>query len=476
MNPEEPSLRVRGLSFCYPDYPGLPAKELFRDLELELPRGSMTALLGAPDSGKTTLCRILTGLVPRFSGGALEGRVLLPGGELGERPPFELVEEVGLVFQNPADQLFAPRCDLEVAFALESLGRDRAEIRSRVEESLRWMGLEAMRDRNPLTLSGGEKKKLLLACLQAIDPALWLLDETLEELDSPTRNRLLEYLEARDKTVLLLSAKWHEILGRYAHQVAVLEDGRVRSMTVGPESGAFGKELQRAGLTLPKRPRKGQPAGGKTLIEARELEFRYPGEGSFALRLERFAVRAGEVVALIGANGSGKTTLGRILCGLLVPQEGGVLVPEAGGLEAAAPQRLSSYTGYLFQDPDLQIFLPTVSDELAYGLKLQGHGAERIRQSIQDAVSRFHLPGPEVPPALMSYGARKRLQAAVCYLLERPVLVVDEGDSGLGGPEFAALLEELHGPERGLVFITHDMKLAERLADRSVELREGRPA
>ena len=130
MNPEEPSLRVRGLSFCYPDYPGLPAQELFRDLDLKLPRGSMTALLGAPDSGKTTLCRILAGLVPRFSGGALEGTVFLPGGELGERPPFELVEEVGLVFQNPADQLFAPRCDLEVAFALESLGRDRAEIRA----------------------------------------------------------------------------------------------------------------------------------------------------------------------------------------------------------------------------------------------------------------------------------------------------------------------------------------------------------
>jgi len=136
---------------------------------------------------------------------------------------------------------------------------------------------------------------------------------------------------------------------------------------------------------------------------------------------------------------------------------------------------LNGYTGYLFQDPDLQIFLPTVADELGYGLKLRGLEAESIRLKIADSLERFHLPGPEVPPALMSFGARKRLQAAVCWLLERPVLVIDEGDSGLGAAEFGELLGQFRSPARGLVFITHDLVLAERLAERIVRLEAGRP-
>ncbi|MBN1834788.1 MAG: ABC transporter ATP-binding protein [Spirochaetales bacterium] len=473
MTPEEPSLRVRELSFSYPEYPGMPAQRLFARLGLELPPRSMTVLLGPPDTGKTTLCRVVAGLVPRFSGGTLEGAVFLPDGELGGRAPFELVEQVGLVFQNPGDQLFCSRCDLEVAFALESLGRGREEIRDRVERALEWMGLGPFGDRDPLTLSGGEKKKLLLACLHAIDPPLWLLDETLDELDPASRERLLGYLREHGKTVLLPSAKWHHLFTDYADRAAVLEDGGLRDLGREKTAGSLAKELQRTGLTLPDSLRRRAVPLGDTLIEARDLGFRYPGEGSFRLRVPEFSVRAGEVVALTGANGSGKTTLGRILCGLLEPGEGSVHAREAGTLRAVPAGRLNSFTGFLFQDPDLQIFLPTVAEELSYGLRRQGLDPEGIGRAVDDALERFRLPGPEVPPALMSYGARKRLQAAICYLLERPVLVIDEGDSGLGAPEFAGLLEVFRGPGRGLVFITHDMELAGRLADRTVQMREG---
>ncbi len=120
------ALEVRGLSFRFPDYPNLPAAPLFRELDLELPAGQIALVLGAPDSGKSTLCRILAGLVPRFSGGALEGSIRIAGRSILESRPYERIRDVGLVFQNPAEQLFTARCDAEAAFALESLGLARA--------------------------------------------------------------------------------------------------------------------------------------------------------------------------------------------------------------------------------------------------------------------------------------------------------------------------------------------------------------
>jgi energy-coupling factor transporter ATP-binding protein EcfA2 len=240
------------------------------------------------------------------------------------------------------------------------------------------------------------------------------------------------------------------------------------------------------GLLLPERPGAAVPAPSDTaaeaaagasrggpLVVARGLEFSYPGNEAFRLAVSNLEVRGGEVVAVIGANGSGKTTLGRILCGLLRPVGGTVSIALKSGLVPASSEQLNRYTGYLFQDPDLQIFLPTVADELSYGLRLQGLDTEAQRASVADAVERFQLPSPEAPPALLSYGARKRLQAAVCYLLPRPLLVVDEGDSGLGASEFAELLRQLQAPGRGLLFITHDLELAENLSDRVLRMREG---
>ena len=137
---------------------------------------------------------------------------------------------------------------------------------------------------------------------------------------------------------------------------------------------------------------------------------------------------------------------------------------------------LSRQVAYIFQDPDLQIFLPTVEEELAYGLKLQGLRPEEIAPRVRAAAQIFRLPGLLAPPALLSYGARKRLQSATYHLLDKRVVIFDEGDSGLGAPEFARLLELFRSSDRGLVVITHDLKLAARVADATVRLDKGRPA
>jgi energy-coupling factor transporter ATP-binding protein EcfA2 len=465
------ALEVRGLRFRYPDYPNLPSAELFRDLDLELAAGEIGLLLGWPDAGKSTLCRILAGLVPRFSGGTLGGRVRVAGRSVQESRPFERIREVGLVFQNPAEQLFTGRCDTEVAFALESLGTPTARIERLVREALDGQALPALRD--PQTLSGGEKKKLAVACLQAADPALWLLDETFEELDSRTRLRLLEGLRAPGRTALITSAKWYEFFAGRVDRVFLLSGGRLRG--VRPDAQSLRALLRKEGFTLGARARRPRPPGDPVL-EAQNLRFAYPGEGGFRLEVAHLAVPRGGTLAVVGDNGSGKSTLARILCGLLSPAAGSVRLRQEGELRLMSRESLSQRVAYIFQDPDLQIFLPTVEEELAYGLKLQGLGQDRIDPRVRAAAQSFHLPALLAPPALLSFGARKRLQSATYHLLDKRVVIFDEGDSGLGAPEFARLLELFRDPERGLLVITHDLTLASRVADATIRLEKGRPA
>lgn len=499
-------LSIRNLFFSYPEYPGIAARHLFSDLNLELPAGGISVLLARPDQGKTTLCRVLAGLIPRFTGGELRGEARLGTLQLLEQLPYELIEQVGLVFQHPGEQLLASRCDSEVAFPLESLGVPRSEIETRLAAALRTMDLERYRHQSPKVLSGGEKKKLLIACLLAVDPRLWLLDETLEELDSGTKRRLLQLLKDRRRSTLILSAKWHDLFREYVDRIFLMEEGRVQAVREAVGSPEFQQLLLKRGFVLPgESPESangtspdGSPPDGSsaprrvsvsptkaavpeddTLLVAEDLYFRYEDEGrdagrAFSLQIERLQLTAGRVLAVVGDNGSGKSTLGRLLCGLLTPGGGEIRIRRRGVLQNATAEDLNRFTGYLFQDPDLQIFLPTVFEELALGLKHLDLPAEELGRRVRETISLFGLPAGEAPPSLMSYGIRKKLQAGVYHLLERPLMIIDEGDSGLSVDDFARMVRIFRKKAGALMFITHDHRLAGALADEAVKLRSGR--
>jgi energy-coupling factor transporter ATP-binding protein EcfA2 len=488
-----PELSIQNLSFSYPEYPGVASRQLFFSLNLHLPPGNIAVLLARPDQGKTTLCRVLAGLIPRFTGGEVQGEVRLGAVQLLDNDPYELIDQVGMVFQHPGEQLLTSRCDSEIAFALESLGLSRAQIRRRVSGALRTMDLDRYRLQSPKVLSGGEKKKLLIACLLAVDPRLWLLDETLEELDGGTKRRLLELLKDRRRTTLILSAKWHDIFEDTADLIYLMEDGRARRVLEKPGSGDFHKLLLQRGFVLPgersspeqssslarARTLPAETAEADALLEARDLFFRYEERGTetaspFTLQIDRLHLCTGKILAVVGDNGSGKSTLGRLLCGLLTPQGGKISIRKGGVLQRAAVQELNRFTGYLFQDPDLQIFLPTVFEELALGLRRQHLSKGEIDRRVQKTISLFDLPSGEAPPSLMSYGARKKLQAGVYYLLERPLMIIDEGDSGLSVDDFARMIGIFRREDGTVIFITHDFRLAEALADEVVELKAGR--
>ncbi len=473
-SPQSPLLEIDQLLFSYPALEGLGAPTLLNGLDLALSRGELLVVLGAADAGKTSLSRIIAGFVPRFTGGRMEGSLRWEGAEISGTAPYELIERIGMVSQDSDAQIITTRCDTEVAFALESLGVPRGQMQERVDSSLSRFGLEGFRGRNPSTLSGGEKKRLLFACLDALDPELWLLDESLEELDQSWKRRILDHLAKAGKTVLAFDARLPEHAQGHAHRFALLSGGRIAASAHRADETSFRAALDAEGITP--RPRTGTrpERTAREALRVQGLSFSFPGPSGFTLDIESVRLNANEICVLAGRNGSGKSTFGRILCGLLPPQAGSLMLVSETSVRQATADDLSSSVGYLFQNPDHQIYLPSVREELALGLQRVGIGKPEIERRVAEAVRLFALPDPSTPPALMSYGARKRLQAATYHLLDRVLLVLDEVDAGLSSREVEDLLDALAGRGAGILLITHDFALARSFADRILAMDQGR--
>ena len=449
------ALSVKNLSFQYPSYPGLESRSLFKGLSFDLEKGSMNLLLALPGSGKTTLSRILTGLVPAYTGGELSGDIQKGG-------------ETGIVFQNPDEQLFCSTAEKEVVFPLEAAGLPRDEIGRRADAAFQKTGIEYLRFKKPIHLSGGEKRRLLISVLCATDPELWILDETLEEIDIRGREEILSFLKASGKTILILTAKMLDVYKKYVDNFFVFTGGSLMQFADG-SSREFAYAVKGGGFCLDgdmpdENALKALEAINfeNPILKVEGLRFSYPGS-DFTLNVDSFALEQGKTTAVIGTNGCGKSTLSHIIAGLLKPEAGKVLLE---GKEVSA-EKLNRNCSYLFQNPDYQLFLPTARAELEYGLKLQKLPQDQIEEKVQEAIKVFGIEHPDAPPVLMSYGQRKKLQATIYWLLEKKIVIIDEADSGISSKEYRQIIDAFRQSPANpaILIITHDIQLATLEAD-----------
>lgn len=222
---------IEGVHFAYaPLLTGASAPWVINGLDLSVRAGEWLAVMGASDSGKTTLCLLLAGLAPHLTGGEMKGRILVAGRDTRHHPPPVLADTVGLLFQEPEAQLFNPTVEAEVAWGLENLGLPPSEIRSRVDEMLALLGLNQVRHRAPGQLSGGEKKRLALASVLAMRPALLILDEPMGGLDPVGRSQVLAALsDLRDhySATIVMTESDPEAVALFADRVVALREGRV---------------------------------------------------------------------------------------------------------------------------------------------------------------------------------------------------------------------------------------------------------
>ncbi|MGI5910773.1 MAG: ATP-binding cassette domain-containing protein [Sphaerochaetaceae bacterium] len=488
---------ITDMSFSYRDWLSSRADALcppvLSHVDLALEDGSMTLILAPPDAGKTTLARILAGLIPKYMDGALSGTVMVDGHDLSKTEPWELVHCCGYVSQNPLDELIAPTCEDEIAFPLESLGMPRYEIIRHVRAALEAWGLVSMREASAQELSGGERKRLLLAVQDAVDPKVWILDESFDDLDVSWRERLMDRISSRSNTSVVFGSRYLDEFHGTFDRYGLLAGGRLsfgdeadialefERLCETPYAASASKSVpgfipvsDAAGCGRSVMPLHVMEREGKehrlscTDVSAVHMRRSMVQERPFTLSVPRFSLLGGEVVSLCGPNGSGKSTFSRLLCGLDLPLAGTFSLDD----DVASRTVLNRSVGYLFQNPDYQIFLPTVKEELAWSLKRAKIPQREIDRRVGECADLFHLDLDETP-STMSFGLRKSLQAATYYLLDRPFYILDELDSALTYATAFDLVNLLRHNGAGILLITHDRRFADALADRNYTISDG---
>lgn len=508
--------------FAYPRGTG-PA---IRSIDFSVRRQDFVALLGPAGAGKTTLCHCLAGVIPHFVRGSYRGSVEVMGQSLSELRLPEIAPLVGFVQQRPENQLFNLTVEEDVAFGPENLCRDPKEIRERLDESLAFVGMEGFAKRTPDSLSGGEAQRVVLSSILAMGPELFVLDQPAAELDPLGRKlvyaRLCRLNREGGRTIVLVEDRLDDLLP-FLTRVVLMLDGRI-VRDAPPEEFFADEALPHYGIRVPDAvklrhlPKGGSralqwawsahqkamsdrgslpgtwrfdpPAGhelrsGKVpyeppapgAVEVQDLGFRYPKSDRWALKEVSLGFKGGELAAIIGGNGAGKTTLAKQLAGLLRPSEGRVLVDgrDIGPLSLAS---LSSTVGYLFQDPDYQLFCNSVFDEVGFGLKIGKMPPRRIAELVDASLHKLGLFSVrDRHPYTLSRGQRQRLALASILVREPRVLVVDEPSTGLDYRETLQMMEllaEFRQEGGTVVMITHDVEMVLRYAQRSVVMAGGR--
>lgn len=508
---------IQGLGFRYRG-----GKEAaLRGVDLKLDEGEFVIIMGPSGAGKSTLCTTLNGLIPHFLRGAMEGEVEVRGRSTREGRVGEFAREVGLVFQDFEAQLFSTNVELEVAFGPENFAVEREEMQRRVKESLGRVRLQGFEERQPATLSGGQKQRLAIASVLSIEPRILCLDEPTTDLDPVGKLGVFEIAaelrELEDVTLLVVEHETEETLG--ADRIVLLKDGGVvcdrptdevlrdvelmrrtgvmplqvpdlfaelgvemdeRPLT--PEGGL--EEFRRRGLSvsaeghrrLVQADESREEDYGEPLIEVRGLSHRYPN-GLRALEGVDLTVRRGEFLAVLGQNGSGKTTLVKHFNGLLEPTEGTVSV---GGEETGRQglQKLGQTVGYVFQNPDHQIFSDTVYDEVAFGPKIRDLSEEEeVEERVLEALEAVGLSGYEQEdPFGLTKGGRQRVAVASVLAVRPEVLILDEPTTGLDHAEqrsMMGLVKSLNEAGSTIVIVTHTMWVVAEYAHRAVVVKDG---
>ncbi|MCX6031390.1 MAG: energy-coupling factor transporter ATPase [Chloroflexi bacterium] len=522
-----PDILIQNLFYAYPPLrEGDDPAPVLRGVNLEIARGEFVALLGRVGAGKTTLCMTLNGLVPHATGGVFRGDVTILEQNTKSRAIADLARTVGMVFQDPESQLTQMRVEDEVAFGPENLGVPAAEIEERVAWALNAVGLADYRDRSPLLLSGGEQQRLAIAAMLAMYPQVLVLDEPTASLDPAGKNavfRVLAELRRKHEITIFMATQELERVARFADRVLVLHDGEIALQ--GPPAEVFANvpRLQEWGLGVPqlaelghmlsqrtgkqchfanmadaykqlrRRARKvhmkkthmplveppaprPNPFADRVRVLLENVSYTY-SDGTVGLQDVSLTLAPGEFVALLGPNGSGKTTLAKHLDGLLKPTAGRVLI-ERSDTRKTRVAELARQVGYAFQNPDHQIFTPTVQEEIAFGPRNQELPPAVVAQRVAEALDRFRLtPHAHLPPALLGLGQRRQVALAAIIASQPQVLILDEPTGGLDERSKQELMEVVTAFNilgRTVILITHDMRLVAEYTDRAIVLLNGR--
>ena len=522
-------ITVENLRYRYPH-----AKELALDgLDFSVEKGEFIGIIGENGAGKSTLSQALMGLVPQFYKGAYGGTVMVDGIEAGRTPVAQLCGHVGLVFQNPFNQLSGAKDNVyeEVAFGMQNLGVPAEEMKNRVEEALKLLDIWQYRDRNPFDLSGGQMQRVAIASVLVMRPDVMILDEPTSQLDPEGSDEVfkaVETLTGSGITILMIEQKI-EKLAAYCDRILLLHKGKqiafdtpqkVFSMSdlndYGIQAPAFTRICKAEGVTLAdgtypvtveeaagvlreKRleasacadgGERAQRAAGAELAQAggptesagssdeqfciENLDFSYladvPVLKNLNMKLDK------RPTAIIGQNGAGKTTLVKLLKGLLKPVSGSICF-HGEDISGKTVAMLAGNVGYVFQNPDDQIFKCNVMDEILFGPLNIGMDAERAKKEAERALELTGLTGKEKEnPYDLELYERKMTAIASVLAMDTDVLILDEptiAQDWKGRQIIGGIIRSLSERGKLVIAILHDMDFVAENFERVIIMAHG---
>ena len=501
-------------------YPGTDRLAL-DGITLSVKKGEFIGIVGCNGAGKSTLCQAIAGLVPQFYHGAYGGMVRVKD-RLAEKVPVqELCEDVGMIFQNPFNQLSGARDTVygEVAYGLQNLGVERDEMKARIEKALKQLDIWQYRDRNPFDLSGGQMQRVAIASILVMQPEVIILDEPTSQLDPEGTEevfRVVDQLSQTGKTIIMVEQKL-EKMAKYCDRLILMQNGKVVDIDtpekifaredlyeMGIEPPAFVRISQKCGLSNPdgtwpvtlettaklfekeinpekliqnlktEKQQKVCLTEQEELFRMEKISFSYHQNVPVLKNLD--LVLDHRTTAVIGQNGAGKTTLVRLLKGLLKPISGTISF-NGEDISGKTVAMLAGKVGYVFQNPDDQIFKYNVLDEVMFGPLNIGMSPEKARDSVQKALALMGLSGKEKEnPYDLELHERKMVAIASVIAMDTDVVILDEptiAQDYPGKKRIGEMIAKLSGEGKLVIAILHDMDFVAEYFERVIVMAHG---
>ena len=509
-------IELKDVSFSYDGSVGPAGEKALDRVSLSISEGDFVGVIGPSGAGKSTLAAVMSGAIPHHFTGQLFGATFVDGRDTCDVTLTDISSVVGSVLQDIDAQMVASVVEDEMLFGLENFGVPHDQIEERIATTLETVGISDLRDREIATLSGGQKQKVAIAAILALEPRVLVLDEPTAALDPASSRLVFETLrEANERlgvTVVVIEQKV-ALLSEYCGRIVVMDRGHVAFSGTPHEVFCHSAELREIGVDSPRVARisnclvrdgfitagepclnvaeaealvaglvgvrEGTAAGGQTAAgavsgthpaasphapaprphaEGAEPVVLLQGvnfsypHGGASVRDLEMRVYPGELVGVVGQNGAGKTTLTKLLNGLLKPSSGSVRVAGLDTREVPT-SAIAARCATLFQNPDRQLCKDTVLEEIAFGLELQGVETGETRRRAEQVALRFGLPLDEAPFSL-SRGQRQMVALASVVVTDPDVVLLDEPTSGLDYRECMTVMETVREmAERGCAVI-----------------------
>ena len=458
-------IEIRELSFKYKGGFNYSLK----GINLNVKKGECILLCGRSGCGKSTLLKLMNGIIPEFYNGDISGSVMVNGMNTFTAPIYKLSKNVGSVFQNPKTQFYTTNTTDEIAFGLENYGIEREVINERIKEVEKELHLEKLMNKNIFNLSGGEKQKIAIASIYALNPEIFILDEPSSSLDVKSMKELsltIKKLKSLGKTIVIAEHRlWY--LKDIVDRATYLENGKIiREYSMDEIENLSEDERMRTGLRHSdykairmfddyKTSNKG------VLLELKNLIFKRNTRTILSIEDLKFCY--GNIIGIVGENGIGKSTLAKIICGLYKENKGKILRDNENlNIKSRLNESL-----LIMQEVNCQLFTDSVKDEILLTSNIKENNV------LDTWLKDMELKNiSDRNPHTLSGGQKQRVIILSALLSDKKILFFDEPTSGLDYRNMkivAKNIKKVKEEDKLVLIISHDVEFLELVCDEVID-------